>query len=275
MTDMVLVSERNTKYYDKDLKPVYEVPRSKVKILKDEHGNVIGESHTRPPTVTDAKKLGLDPSNSLILNMLGSYGLELFKMEQCIRASMGSPFQGKLEDEDAVKTYINGIYAKSGEYARECADAGTAIHKDVEVYFTDHIMPESMVSQKAIIQMKRKFENLGINAVLCEHTLKGRGYVTTPDLVLISHDGRKIIGDMKTIESLNKKTGWPFLKWKLQLGAGWNCEVGADIMSVVIGRDTGDVKFITYTQEEAENFGMSFMLLTHLWERTCCKGGFR
>lgn len=89
---------------------------------------VEGKNGMRPTTLRDARKLNLFPSVTTILGLLAKPGLEKWKLEQAILASLTLPrFDGESADSFAVR-----VISDSKEQGRKAMDKGTAIHTSLE-----------------------------------------------------------------------------------------------------------------------------------------------
>lgn len=83
----------------------------------------------RGTTLRDAKKLGLFPSTTAILNVAASPGLEAWKVNQAIAASYG------VSREMAFDDYAKAVRMEAGQEALEARDIGSEIHADIERVF--------------------------------------------------------------------------------------------------------------------------------------------
>ena len=122
-------------WYDKDGKPCYEVPYADP------------SKGMRPTTLGDAKKLGLLPSVTTIINEANKPGLNRWKEEQVLHAALTLP----RIDGEPEKDYLARIMRDSQEQAKKAAERGTAIHAAIEGRKTfgeygDHVI----AAQKAI-----------------------------------------------------------------------------------------------------------------------------
>lgn len=113
---MVHASE-SQHWYAKDGSPAYEV--------KGANGAM------RAATLRDARKLGLVPSVTGIINCAAKPGLEYWKIQQAIYAALTLP---KLQDEPE-DAYLARILRDSKEQAKKAAERGTAIHAAIQGYY--------------------------------------------------------------------------------------------------------------------------------------------
>lgn len=85
----------------------------------------------RPTTLRDARKLGLVPSVTTILNVAAKPALNAWMQRQVLMAALTLP---RLEEE-SEDTYISRIIDDSKEWSRAAADAGTSIHESIQKRF--------------------------------------------------------------------------------------------------------------------------------------------
>jgi hypothetical protein len=82
----------------------------------------------RNTTLADARKLQLVPSVTSILNVAAKPQLEIWKLNQLLRAQLLNP---RIEGEDQ-EVYAQRLIDASQQISRDAADLGTAIHADIE-----------------------------------------------------------------------------------------------------------------------------------------------
>ena len=110
-------------WYRKDGQPAYFVE---------------GKTGTRPTTLRDARKLGLLPSTTGIINQLSKAGLDTWKQQQVLLAALTLPRQPDEPESD----WLARVMQDSKATGREAAERGTAIHAVIESYFDQVYMPE-------------------------------------------------------------------------------------------------------------------------------------
>ena len=82
----------------------------------------------RNTTVRDARKLGLVPSVTGIINEANSYGKVHYQIEQGILAALTLP----RHPDESESLWIERVWADSREAARKAAAGGTAIHAAIQ-----------------------------------------------------------------------------------------------------------------------------------------------
>jgi hypothetical protein len=85
----------------------------------------------RNTTLRDARTLNLVPSVTTILNVAAKPGLEKWKMQQVLLASLTLP---RKEDEPE-ESYLDRIMEDSREQGRAAADEGTKIHAAIQQHY--------------------------------------------------------------------------------------------------------------------------------------------
>ena len=100
-------------WYKKDGSPAY---------------TIIGKTGERPTTLRDARKLGLLPSVTSIIQLAARPGLQAWMNDQLIMACLTMP---RIEGESEAD-YITRLKADSKAQAQKAADRGTLIHARVQ-----------------------------------------------------------------------------------------------------------------------------------------------
>jgi hypothetical protein len=110
----------------------------------------------RNTTLADARKLGLVPSVTTILGVAAKPQLEIWKLNQLLRAQLLNP---RLEGEDQ-EVYAKRVVEASQQISREAADLGTAIHADIERLFTGERVREHEQSAIAVQNLLHRLTGL-------------------------------------------------------------------------------------------------------------------
>ena len=177
---MIITTESNSgHWYTADGQPSY------TRIAKN--GNV------RATTLRDAKKEGLLPSVTTIINVLAKPGLDRWKQEQVLLASLTLP---RLENEPEAD-WLKRVTEDSRATGRDAMDRGTAMHNVLEAYFTQVYLPEYPHYTRRTEEALRN--HFGDQFWECEQSFAHElGYAGKCDLS--SKEG--IVVDFKTKESL-------------------------------------------------------------------------
>jgi hypothetical protein len=177
---MIITAESNsTHWYTADGKPSY------TRIAKN--GNV------RNTTLADAKKEGLLPSVTTIINVLSKPGLDRWKQEQVLLASLTLPRNENEPEADWLKR----VTEDSRSTGKNAMDRGTAMHNVLEAYFNQVYMPEyPSYTQRTEQALREHFgDQFWVTEKSFAHEL---GYAGKCDL----HSDEGIVVDFKTKESL-------------------------------------------------------------------------
>jgi hypothetical protein len=177
---MIITSESSSSHwYEKDGTPSY------TRIAKN--GNV------RNTNLADAKKEGLLPSVTTIINVLSKPPLERWKQEQVLLASLTLP---RLENEPEAD-WLKRVTEDSRATGRDAMDRGTQMHNVLEAYFTQVYMPQYPNYTQRTETVLR--EHFGDQFWHCEKSFAHElGFAGKCDLY--SDEG--IVVDFKTKESL-------------------------------------------------------------------------
>jgi hypothetical protein len=97
----------------------------------------VGKTGERPTTLRDARKEGLLPSVTTILNIMSKAGLDTWKQQQVLLAALTLP-RGFQESE---QEWLKRVMQDSKATGKEAAERGTAIHAIIESYFEQVYMP--------------------------------------------------------------------------------------------------------------------------------------
>ena len=112
-------------WYDRNGKPCYEVLKADGKSMRDTN-------------LSDARKLGLVPSVTTVLDVLNKPALTTWKIEQGIMAALTLP---RLTDEPE-SAWLKRVREDSGQQAKDAADEGTRIHDAIERDFKGLVVDE-------------------------------------------------------------------------------------------------------------------------------------
>ena len=149
--------------------------------------------NVRNTTLADAKKEGLLPSVTTIINVLAKPGLDRWKQEQVLLASLTLP-RGENEPE---ADWLKRVIEDSRSTGKNAMDRGTAMHNVLEAYFNQVYMPEyPSYTQRTEQALREHFgDQFWVTEKSFAHEL---GYAGKCDL----HSDEGIVVDFKTKESL-------------------------------------------------------------------------
>ena len=118
-TKKVIASESGH-WYTKSGEPCYEVPRAK------------GDG-MRPTTLRDARKLGLVPSVTSVLQILARPGLDAWKQNNILLSAATAPHDAQTLGADK---WAELVLSDAREQAEKAMQLGTDIHADIEGYLS-------------------------------------------------------------------------------------------------------------------------------------------
>ncbi len=122
-------------WYDKQGNPVYEVPMTT-------------KAGMRPTKITDAVKLGLVPSWTLIGNCVAKPGLNAYWENMLLDSALTLP-EIKGENADARKKRIR---EDAKEHSRKAREQGTELHTAIERYIRTREVPDKWAAHAVMIR---------------------------------------------------------------------------------------------------------------------------
>jgi hypothetical protein len=120
-------------WYGRDGKPCYEQTTQKGAL--------------RATDLRDARKLGLVPSVTTVLNVIDKPALTSWRVEQGILAALTLP----KVDGESDKDYLARIKTDSGQQVKDAADEGTRIHDAIECHFKGQPIPDRYAPHVAAV----------------------------------------------------------------------------------------------------------------------------
>ncbi len=161
------------------------VPAYTIKKAKGE-----GERNT---TLRDARKHGLLPSVTTLFGIMAKPGLDRWKLNKAIQATIDTPRDAEEPDERYHKRILN----KSFEETSEAAELGTKIHDAIDAAF-DGKEPAKELQQFVGPTMKY-LSSLGLTDIVREGTIVNlqEGYAGRVDL-MAKYKSKNIVIDFKT-----------------------------------------------------------------------------
>lgn len=188
-------------------------------------------SGERPTDVRDARKLGLLPSVTNVLSVMGKEALTTWRVNQAIIAAHESP---KKEDE-SIEYYIKRISSASLEQVVEAADLGSRIHSALEGYLMEGKEPPQELAIY-IDPVREWFKQTAITVTACEKRLVSTewGYAGTADVLFrYGKNGRGVL-DFKTRKTKEGKKVEPYDGQAMQLAAYAAVEYGTKELDDVL-----------------------------------------
>ena len=106
----------------------------------------IGKTGERATTLRDARKEGLLPSVTTIINLMSKPALSSWLQQQVLLAALTLP----RESNEPEQEWLKRVMSDSKATGREAAERGTAIHNIIQGYFEQMYLPEKPVYLDAI-----------------------------------------------------------------------------------------------------------------------------
>ena len=223
----------------------------------------IGKTGERPTTLRDARKIGLLPSVTTIINLLSKAGLDTWKQQQVLLAALTLP---RLATE-SEQEWLGRVMQDSKAQGREAADRGTAIHAIIQGYFEQVYMPEKPAYLDAID--KALNDTFGSQLWVSERSFGHPiGYGGKVDLMakkMVGSDG--FVVDFKTKETDLDKVD-VYFEHEMQLAA---YREGLGIPSarcaiVFVNGNTNQVKLIEVEQDRLQKGWECFEHLLRVYQ---------
>jgi len=219
----------------------------------------IGKTGERPTTLRDARKEGLLPSTTTIINILDKAGLTNWKLQMVLLSALTLP-RGPDEPE---QEWLARVMKDSRETGYQAANRGTAIHGIIESYFEQVYMP---VKPAYLDEIDRVLKvTFGNQPWLCEKSFAHPlGYGGRVDLMAkpINGQGTGFVVDFKTKDTDLDKVD-VYFEHELQLSSyreGLNLP-NARCAIVFVNGTTNQVKLV---EIEESNLQKSWDCFQHL-----------
>lgn len=178
---------------------------------------VIGKNKKeRNTTLRDAREHNLVPSVTTVMNVMAKPGLEKWKMQQVLLASLTLPRRPD-EPEDQ---YLDRIMEDSREQGRSAADEGTKIHADIQIFYEK--APHQPQNDYVAGCVKKIAESFGEQKWVCEEAFAHElGFGGKCDMYARSELDPKVgvILDIKTKEFDNPEKVEGYDEHLMQLAA--------------------------------------------------------
>jgi hypothetical protein len=234
-------------------------------------------SGQRDTTLTDARQLGLFPSVSAILGLLGKPGLERWKQRKVAEAAITLKRQKKEGDD----YFIKRILALADTPARQAADLGRDLHSEIERFFRSLTTKEPFSANPKLAP----FAGPTINWILAkgyvvthpEATLvnPAHGFGGTMDFPFTWRNGQGIgVLDFKSRKTEPGVAIEPYPQQPLQIAAYAATYWGEDRLPQCWGAnlyisttEPGRTELVSYDPAVLSDCWMDFLYLCHLWRR--------
>ena len=224
----------------------------------------IGKTGERATTLRDARKEGLLPSVTTIINLMSKAGLDTWKQQQVLLAALTLPREPNEPEQDWLKRVMQDSRATG----REAAERGTAIHNIIQGYFEQMYLPEKPAYLEAIDStLKSAFgSQLWLSEKSFGHHL---GYGGKCDLMAkpINGQGSGYVVDFKTKDTDLDKVDIYF-EHELQLAAyreGLNLP-NARCAILFVNGTTNQVKLVEIEEAQLQKSWECFQHLLRVYQ---------
>ena len=224
----------------------------------------IGKTGERATTLRDARKEGLLPSVTTIINLMSKAGLDTWKQQQVLLAALTLPREPNEPEQDWLKRVMQDSRATG----REAAERGTAIHNIIQGYFEQMYLPEKPAYLEAIDStLKSAFgHQLWLSEKSFGHHL---GYGGKCDLMAkpINGQGSGYVVDFKTKDTDLDKVDIYF-EHELQLAAyreGLNLP-NARCAILFVNGTTNQVKLVEIEEAQLQKSWECFQHLLRVYQ---------
>jgi hypothetical protein len=204
----------------------------------------------------DARKQGLFPSVTTVLKDLHNEGLEIYKVQQAIMASLTLPKITGESDSD----YIKRILSDSKEHSIKAADKGKVIHNLIERYLRKEIIDEKEYKDYLPFcepAFRWIDENImSVKEIEFQFIDVRYGYAGTIDCICVDKDFKVCYIDWKTAGG--ELTAYPTYCYQLAayaMGQDFKC------INLLISTKEPKIKVKEWTAEEIETGKKIFLNL--------------
>lgn len=236
-------------WYDRGGLPAYEVAKK--------------DGGMRATTLADARKLGLQPSVTTVLQVIDKPQLTNWKIDQAILASLTLP----RIDGEAERDYLARIKSDSGQQVKDAADEGTRIHNAIEDHFHGRRVPSRYEPHVAAVLAKLEELYPGVNDWVAEQSFSsplgygGKVDINSPSTGLTG-DYKGKDGDFTDGKKLAYDQHWQLSPYQRGLGFGHGEGFNLFVSRTHPGKVAGHV---WTAQDMAEGYRV-FMAALELWK---------
>jgi len=189
---MLYMPTASAHWYDVAGNPVFEVENK-------------SKGGMRSTNLADARKMGLFPSVTTILSVIGKPQLENWKIRQAILAALTLPRVENESDDDFARRVVQDAQEES----KAAKDLGSRVHWGVEAWIQGKSFDDPEVTP--FVETYIKWHKANVTEVIaCEHRFCHSGYAGTADLVAIVNGYTAVI-DVKTQSG---KPRYPLKAWE-------------------------------------------------------------
>ena len=224
----------------------------------------IGKTGERATTLRDARKEGLLPSVTTIINLMSKPALSSWLQQQVLLAALTLP----RESNEPEQEWLKRVMSDSKATGREAAERGTAIHNIIQGYFEQMYLPEKPAYLDAINDILK--HHFGDQSWLSEKSFGHHlGYGGKCDLMAkpMNGQGSGFVVDFKTKDTDLDKVDIYF-EHELQLAAyreGLNLPNARCAILFVNGK-TNQVKLVEIEEPQLQKSWECFQHLLRVYQ---------
>lgn len=222
----------------------------------------------RSTDLRDARKLGLLPSVTNVCGVVAKYGLENWKVNQAILATLANSMQ----PDEPLEYYCKRIQSVAQEQTEEAATLGTRIHDAIdkaitgEPYADDlrvYVEPTVQLVNSKLVQVEER------ELVVVSRSGGYAGRMDACGTLLDRNCGCVVDYKSTKSEPGKKMTGWPEHAWQLaaygRAHYGPRPFIGASVY--ISTTEPGRVEWVERDSEEMREAFTTFELIAALWFR--------
>lgn len=214
-------------------------------------------------TLREARKLGLVPSVSTVLDIIRKPALERWKINQAILSALTIPRM----PEEGSDSLLSRIDADAAKQAQEAADQGTQIHAAIEASFAAKTYPARFGAIVSAVHQVLNDNYPNVTDWVIEHRFAHpRGWGGCID---IHSPSQHIVGDHKSVAVAPDEVKQLTYDQHWQLGGyaeGLNMPEDARGFNLFVSRThPGHVRFHEWSPEKMRQGRLVFMDTLRLW----------
>jgi hypothetical protein len=252
---MIIRSDQSSHWYTRDGRPAYET----------EYATKPGQY--RKTTLADARKLGLVPSVTTVLQIMAKPGLQRWKDEQLIMATATTPRTPDMTDQQ----WVNAVLDAADEASLHARTRGTNVHAAVEIWHDSQAMPDDPELRELVETYADWFSRseLDVNAMEVPFANCDIGYGGKIDMICTIYGHRAIV-DLKTQSTREGQKIKPYMEYGMQLAAYRNGIGPAPddrLYNIIVSTtEPGRIEVYDWT-DRAVHMWTAFVSALDLWER--------
>lgn len=253
--------KKSARWYTREGQPIASVPYADPK-----------KEGQRDVTLADAKKLGLLPSVTTILNIKAKPSIQRWRENNLLLHALTIPKNIDEDDNQLAKRIVEDWETENAK----AAILGTKVHNLIECYFLGKDLPNDVPNKEAYLhglsnfQSRRQKQSETLTAKEIEKSFAHNEYGFAGKIDFIgTYEGKPAIVDFKTQSS--EKTNI-YREWLLQLTAyyygAFNPKVDFyELVNIVVSTSKpGYFETVIWPREEIRKAWIAFQAAVELWK---------